>query len=182
MACQWKQRPRIGDWALERQRRPRLYMGRFKLRSTFVPFISQPQLLAMHTRSILPASPPFHNPRTEDFLQLARAESWLVPVQFAQPWLTVSLVLTDDKLRAWDKLGIGYAAHVSFRVSVSFRIHTASYLLPSRMWIADFSVIFGPSRTSSLLMSQPEQSSQLPRNNLPWTLVEELSAIFSAPS
>jgi hypothetical protein len=31
-------------------------------------------------------------------------------------------------------------------------------------------------------MSQPEQSSQLPRNNLPWTLVEEISAIFSAPS
>ena len=41
--------------------------------------------------------------------ELARARA------FVQPWLTVSLVLTDDKLRAWDKLGIGYAAHVSFR-------------------------------------------------------------------
>lgn len=133
MVCQWKQRPRIGDWALERQRRPRLYMGKFKLRSTFVPFMSLPQLLAMHTRSILRASPSLHNPRIAGFLQLARAESWLVPVQFVQPWLTVSLVLTDDKLRAWDKLGIGYAVHVSFRFRVSFRIPTASYLLPSQI-------------------------------------------------
>ena len=117
------QRPDIGDWALERQRQPRLQKGKSNLRSTFVPFTSQSQLLAMPTHSKLPASPSSHSPRTADFPQIARARAELACARpFVQPWLAVSLVLTDDKRRAWDKLGISYDAHVSFRPQVSSAI------------------------------------------------------------
>lgn len=94
-----------------------------------------------------------HSLDTTDFTIFPQSEGRILPSIYSrtelararpivQPWPTVSLVLTDDKLHAWDKLGIGYAAHVSFRVPVSFRIHTASYLLPSRIWIADLRMIF----------------------------------------
>lgn len=141
MACQWKQRPGIGDWALERQRQPRLQRESWKLRSTFVPFMSQPQLLALHTRSILPASTCLHNPRTADFTLLARAESWLVPDHSFNPGSQSRLCLLMTNCVLGTNLVLA-AAHVSLRGRVSLHFIPLPYVLPSRMWIADFSVIF----------------------------------------